>query len=349
MRQPTISIIIPSAGRDTLPYCLQTITQQSLIPGDEILIIGDGTQKEVEAQVEAIGEPFRYIEGPHTNDWGHSQTNLGISVAKADWLMFTDDDDGYLPRALEVVRSAISTAPAQPALFRFITNDRHLVWRNADNGRIDETLVGGHNLALPRSQQWMEHAKWTERYRGDFDFVRGVLDSYPRRDWNWRPEILTRQRPDRELAWWAVRTDEQFEALRQLRNECRETMTRHRNVILPAEQTEFAVRVRDSRPPMIWPFLFSLREEQPFEYCGWMLLRREEGKMLVSYGLGEKFRGKGLARPIFQFALDGCMEDAYAEVLETNAASLHVHHELSWITEKTKDGIVYLKHPYPPV
>src|SRR6267143_6907172 len=107
-RQPSLTVIIPTAGRDTLPYCLQTISQQTLIESDEILIIGDGQQKEVEAQVEAIGSPFRYIEGPYTNDWGHSQINRGLQLAQADWVAYTDDDDGFLPRAFEVVRKRLA-------------------------------------------------------------------------------------------------------------------------------------------------------------------------------------------------------------------------------------------------
>ena len=346
MSQPTISILIPTAGRDTLPYVMQTISQQALVEGDEVLIIGDGAQKEVEAQVEAIGPPFRYVQGPHTNDWGHSQLNLGIGLAKGDWLAFTDDDDGYLPRAIETVREVIAKKAYSPHIFRFYTNDRHLVWRSRDNGSIEETLVGGHNLVIPNHAGKVGEGAWTDRYRGDLDYVRAVLDSYPRRDWQWRPEILTRQRPDRTLAWWSVRTPEQFEALRVLRNECRADMTHNQAEISAAEQTEFAKKVSLGG---MWPMLFSVREEQPFAYCGWALVREIEGKKWVSYGVGEKFRGRGLARAIFQFTADSCMADAYADVAETNAASLHVHQELGWAETKREDGLVFLKKAYPAI
>jgi glycosyltransferase involved in cell wall biosynthesis len=346
LKTPSITCIIPTQGRDTLPYCLQTISQQALTPGDEILVVGDGAQKEVEMQVEALGEPFRYIEGEHTNDWGHSQINQGLQLAKGDWVMYTDDDDGFLPRAFEVVRAELGKGSLAPHLFRFYTNDKYLVWRKGDGGNVTETLIGGHNIVTPRQVGYMGVGDWTSRYRGDYDWAKSVLDSYPKREWKWRPEILTRQRPERELAWWSVRSPEQFEALRVLRNECRETMTRNRDEITPAQQEGFAKMVAGSES--YWPFLFSIREEIPFAYCGWMLLRREGEKMLVSYGLGESFRGRGLAKQIFQFALDGCQQDAYAEVLETNSASLHIHREMGWVSEESKNGVVYLKHEYPP-
>jgi len=240
VKQPTITVIIPTAGRESLAACLQTIAQQTLIYGDEVLIVGDGAQKEVEAQVDALGEPFRYIEGKHTNDWGHTQINQGLELAQGDWVMYTDDDDGFLPRAIEAVRARLSLGNLAPHLFRFYTNDKHLVWRLGDDGNISEVLIGGHNLVTPRQVGYMGVGNWTSRYRGDFDWVRAVLDAYPRREWKWCPEILTRQRPDRTLAWWAVRTPEQFEALRALRNECRETMTQHTAEISPEQQAEWA-------------------------------------------------------------------------------------------------------------
>jgi glycosyltransferase involved in cell wall biosynthesis len=347
MTQPTLSVIIPTQGRDTLNYCIQTIGQQTLIPGDEIIIVGDGAQKEVEAAIEAIGEPFRYVQGEHTNDWGHTQINQGMQLAKGDWIAYTDDDDGFLPRAFEAIRARISLGNKAPHLFRFYTNDKHLVWRALDQGHISEVLIGGHNLITPRQVGYMGVGNWTPRYRGDFDWVRGVLDAYPKREWQWCEEILTRQRPDRILSWWAVRSPEQFEALRILRNECRETMTRHTEEISKVEQAAWAKTV--SEPDSgFWPFLFSVREEQPFEYVGFMLLKRVAGKMLVTYGLGEKHRGKGHARAIMQFALDACMGNAYAEVLETNKASLHLHRELGWYSIENKDGVEYLEHAYPP-
>ena len=342
--KPTISILIPTAGRDTILYCIHTLSQQELIDGDEILFIGDGPQKEVEQQIEALGPPFRYVEGPHTNDWGHSQINLGLTLARADFIMTTDDDDGYYPRAIESVRAKL-TSPG-PHLFRFVTNDRILVWRSVDHGFVGESLLGGHNIVLPNIPGCRGEGQWTERYRGDYDWTKTVMESHAKRNWRWHAEILQHQRPERNINYWAVRTDVQFEALRLIRNECRETMTRDTRVITPEKQADFADSVRSGGA--IWPFLFSIRDEQPFAYVGYMLLRRIDGKMWVSYGLGEKYRGRGLARHIFRFAYDAAMEDVYAEVLETNTASLHVHKELGWINDESRDGIEYLRRPYPP-
>jgi glycosyltransferase involved in cell wall biosynthesis len=346
MSKPTITCIIPTQGRETLNYCIQTIGQQALIPGDEVIIVGDGAQKEVEKAIEALGEPFRYVQGEHTNDWGHTQINQGMQLAKGDWIAYTDDDDGFLPRAIEAIRSRIALGNKAPHLFRFYTNDQHLVWRSQDNGQISEVLIGGHNLVTPRQVGYMGVGNWTSRYRGDFDWVRGVLDAYPRREWKWCEEILTRQRPDRMLAWWSVRSPEQFEALRILRNECRESMTRHKEEISLAEQAEWAkwVKTPDSG---YWPFLFSIRDDQPFAYVGFMLLRLIDGKMWVTYGIGNKFRGKGLAKPIFRFALDACMGPAYAEVGEQNKASLHLHQEMGWVNTGYANGIIQLEHEYP--
>lgn len=321
MNQPTITVLIPTAGRDTLAYSLQTIAQQELVDGDEVLIIGDGAQKDVEAQIEAIGKPFRYIEGPHTNDWGHTQINLGLGLARADWIMVTDDDDAYLPRAFEVVRRAIVQNPGRPHLFRFFTNDKHLVWRSSDHHHIDETLIGSHNLVIPNDPERRGEGGWTERYRGDLDWVRAVLDSYPRRDWIWRPEILSRQRPQRDLATWAIRNPEQREAF---------------------------VRLKGSEGTG-WRCLFSARDEVPFAYIGWAELTEKGGRMTLKHGLGEEFQNKGYAAPLLGHMIDAGMGDIWVELPETERKSLHIHREMGFVEKERKDGIIHLWHEYPPV
>ena len=124
-------------------------------------------------------------------------------------------------------------------------------------------------------------------------------------------------------------------------------MTHNQEEITPIQQAMFAKHVREGSDH--WPFLFSVREEEPFAYCGWALLRRIDGKMWLSYGLGEKFRGRGLARQLFQAAIDAAQADSYVDVAETNKASLHIHRELGFIETERKDGLVYFRHEYPPV
>ena len=113
MSLPTIGVYIPTAGRDSLRRTLHSISQQRLIPGDEVLVIGDGPVPSAEALCKEFGEPFRYLEGPHTSDWGHSQANMALHNGhmSADLLVAQDDDDIFLPRAFEAIRAVGTKNP----------------------------------------------------------------------------------------------------------------------------------------------------------------------------------------------------------------------------------------------
>ena len=210
MPEATFSILVPTRGGGDLPHLLHSITSQELVEGDEVLIIGDGVQGDARELCEALGGPFRYVQGPDTADWGHSQMNLGVAVAKGDYILCQDDDDIFLPRAFARIRARIAQAPnPRPLLFRFWTNDRLCRWI-PERQVCEETYLGSHNLVIPNVPGMKGEGAWTPRYRGDFDWTKAVLDCYPKRDWVWCPEIISRQRPDRALFAKCVKADESF-------------------------------------------------------------------------------------------------------------------------------------------
>ena len=345
---PTISILIPTKGGGDLLYVFQTISTQELIDGDEVLIIGDGPQPQIAEQVNALGAPFRYTHTDRpTGDYGHSQLNYGLELARGDYVMGTDDDDGYLPRAIDCVRTALSENPGKPHLFKFWSNDRYLVWSEQRGRKIEETYVGGHNLVIPNVSG--KKGRFPARYRGDFDWIRSVLSNYPEVDWVWRNEILTRQRPGAKVIGWPVwkrGTDspERLEALRRIRNECRMDMTHSQEEISEEQQAAWFQNLdRENN----WAWVFTLKGENPSEYVGYAYLKRREGKMYPAYGLAQSFRGKGLAKHVVQYALDACQQDADGDFWETNEAIAHVDFTLGWREVERKDGLVIVHYPWP--
>jgi glycosyltransferase involved in cell wall biosynthesis len=348
MSQPTISILIPTKGGGDLLYVLQTISTQELIDGDEVLIIGDGPQPQVAEQVDALGPPFRYAHtSTPTGDFGHTQLNYGLELARGEYIMGTDDDDGYLPRAIESVRAALMESPGRPHLFKFWSNDRYLVW-NEDRGRkIEETYIGGHNLVLPNVEG--KKGKFPSRYRGDFDWVKGVLSCYAETDWVWRGEILTRQRPNAKLMAWPVwKRDsinfERLEALRTIRNECRMELTHYQAEISWAEQQVWAAGLDREEN---WAWVYTVKAGDPSDYLGYTYLKRRDGFSWPSYGVAESHRGKGWSKHIVRHAMDACQGPAKGDAFETNKAILHVDREVGWRETGRENGLVLLEFPWP--
>lgn len=345
----TFSIIIPTAGgdRSDLPWVIHSLMTQKLVPGDEILIVGDGPQQATQDLIDAMGPPFRYIQGPHTGDWGHSQINHAIPIAKGNFILVQDDDDGYLPRALETVRETVSKNGPVPHIFRFYTNNRLLRWLREDENKVASGLLGGHNIVCPNIPGRRGEGAWSPEYRGDYPWVEAVLNAYPRRDHTWCLPILTCQRPDKTLLDWPVKTDKEFEILRVLRNECREDLTQMRDEITPEMQQAFQARIEAGEP--IRPYIFTHRETK--EYVGWNLTRLHDGKVWPSYGIAKAYRGRGMSRLIVQHALDAAMDDTYVESFAHNEAILHVQKSLGFIETGRRETpigtLVDLFRPYP--
>ena len=98
---PRLSIIIPTIGRATLARTLATIAAQDLLPGDEVLVIGDGRQPEAERIFAASGLPGRYLDGPERHNWGGA-TYRGIGpgprgTSWPSWMMTTCTRPGFSP------------------------------------------------------------------------------------------------------------------------------------------------------------------------------------------------------------------------------------------------------------
>src|SRR5260370_1108 len=97
---PSISVLIPTAGRLDLRRALAAVVPQ-LKTGDEVIVIGDVVDVALpitENIVAEFGPLARYIEhdaGHHC--WGHCALNFGLTQARGSWIHCSDDDDVHTP------------------------------------------------------------------------------------------------------------------------------------------------------------------------------------------------------------------------------------------------------------
>jgi glycosyltransferase involved in cell wall biosynthesis len=92
--EPTFSVIMPTKGRETLVSAFASVASQ-LRPGDEVLVVCSDA-----------------------GDFGNSARNDAIERARGSHLVFLDDDDEYLPGALDAMRSFAAANPRRVGLFR---------------------------------------------------------------------------------------------------------------------------------------------------------------------------------------------------------------------------------------
>lgn len=155
-----ISVIIPTIGRDTL-----------------------------DAAVASCDGAYEVVVQPNSDgDRGYQARTEAIRRATGTHLAFLDDDDVYLPGALETMAAH---ACDRPVIFRMDDPLHGILWRDPD---LRYANVGTPMILVPndpaRLGQWAPH----ENGRGgDFTFITGCVEKMGPPVW--REEIIARVRP----------------------------------------------------------------------------------------------------------------------------------------------------------
>jgi hypothetical protein len=100
--------------------------------------------------------------------WGHRARNRMMPRARADALVFLDDDDVYVPGALEIIRSYYGQMPDRMHIFRMRQPDGSLLWSHAGLalGNVSTQMICVPNGSFG---QWNERA-----YEGDWHFIQST-------------------------------------------------------------------------------------------------------------------------------------------------------------------------------
>lgn len=170
----TLSFIVPTIGRPTLPRTLKSIDTQEWLEGDCVYVVDDGGKPGlVESLIEGFTIPIHLLNayGPH-NDWGNIARNLALKAVTTSHVMFIDDDDWYVDGAIKCVRETIGAASTVPHLFRFKSRQGEIIWRARD---LVACNVGTPNLVC-ESKLAKKHF-WDIRfgYISDFNYIEKVI------------------------------------------------------------------------------------------------------------------------------------------------------------------------------
>lgn len=181
---PTFSIIVPTTGRPSLRTALQSLANQPLMPGDEVIVVGAG-----EEQAQSFG--YRHLAHAPAGDYGYSERAFGMAAATASHLAFLDDDDVYVPGAFAAMRAEIARNPDRPHLFKMIAPWGETLWRSA--GVIKPGDFGGAQFVTPNIPEKL--GRYSDRYEADYDFIVSTLALYPAHALVWSNTVTYRCAP----------------------------------------------------------------------------------------------------------------------------------------------------------
>lgn len=184
---PTITVVLPTISRPTLARSLDSLTRQSWLPGDELLLIGDGPQPEASRLFTERNLPGRYIEiteGP-LGSWGHGARNwvLGRRLPSCDVICALDDDDTLEVNHFKTVRVAAAAYVGKCVLFRMRREDGTVLWTDRE---IRVGNVGTPMFIVPNDGVW---GRYGENHNGDSQFIYQTVtlrDEQP----VWREDVI---------------------------------------------------------------------------------------------------------------------------------------------------------------
>lgn len=104
-----VTVIIPTFNRaDLLEHSIASVLP-ALEPGDEVIVVDDGSTDNTEEVVAGFGSPVRYLKT--ANRGAGAARNAGIAAASHDLIAFNDSDDVWLPNHLRLQRQIMAARP----------------------------------------------------------------------------------------------------------------------------------------------------------------------------------------------------------------------------------------------
>ena len=143
----TVSVVIPTYNRARLLERALGSAVRECRPGDEVLVVDDGSTDDTEAVVRAFGPSVRYIAGEHRG--AGAARNAGILAATGDLVAFLDSDDEWIAGKLDWQRAIMEYR----ADVLFLFSDFGRVTRTGE--RFSHQLTGASDLH-GESRPWSE-------------------------------------------------------------------------------------------------------------------------------------------------------------------------------------------------
>lgn len=107
--RPAVSVVIPTYNREQLIRRAIESARAASRPGDEIIVVDDGSTDGTAGVLAGYGEAIRVVRGRHAG--AGAARNLGIEHARGPYVALLDSDDEWRPDMLELSRCVLDARP----------------------------------------------------------------------------------------------------------------------------------------------------------------------------------------------------------------------------------------------
>jgi glycosyltransferase involved in cell wall biosynthesis len=109
MASSEISVVIPTYNRDSLILRAVTSALANVRPGDEVLVVDDGSTDNTAEILAPLAGRLRYLRLPHAG--AGATRNHGVRLARKPLVAFLDSDDEWMPGKLTLQRALMDRRP----------------------------------------------------------------------------------------------------------------------------------------------------------------------------------------------------------------------------------------------
>lgn len=198
MYQPSICVITPTIGRPTLRRALESGAAH-LDAKDLWLVLGDGPQSEALEtckQVDFNCHTGFFESQESRGDYGNSLRDQAMAIATQDYFIFLDDDDIFVPGAIEIIKYEIAEHYPRPIMFRMVNGNGELLWRTRE---VATGNIGGSMFCCPNDPDRLGIWENGAGHQSDLAFIEQTLKLYGpawRQNLFWSGDVIIRCRPE---------------------------------------------------------------------------------------------------------------------------------------------------------
>jgi hypothetical protein len=198
----SLSIMIPTIGRDTLPRVLASLETQDWQRGDEVLLLSDKEHEYAEQcwkRAKLTGAHFACANGP-LGEFGYGLLNKYQCECTGSHICHIRDDVIAAPNMLVTIRREIETNADALHIFRMYDFlKQQFFW--ASKKFFPGNLIG-ENAVFPNDPKLI--GRWGMRHQGDWDFMEHAATLH---DTEWHDQITLFHEPPADwdmsqICWW---------------------------------------------------------------------------------------------------------------------------------------------------
>lgn len=193
IRNPSITYLITSIGKETLKDTLRSLHGQFAGGLDKVHLYfdGEGDVSQFKEEIDLFGSDIQAVTlKDKLGYWGHGIRNEYQSACSTDYIHHMDDDDIYAEGCIPGIRNELRVNYGKVLIFKFRTLGGRVIWERPS---LSFGQVGTPSGFIFNREDVF--GRWGLQYGGDYEFYCGVQEKIGKENMVFKPNLVVKTRP----------------------------------------------------------------------------------------------------------------------------------------------------------